>query len=650
MVSPSGCDERRPSPLLANPWRVVVLLVLAALPYLGILRNDFAYNYDDKSLILDSPYVHNFQHLREVLTTTLFSHLGVAGGTPYYRPVATLGFLLCYRIFGPLAFGFHLFSLLLHVGVVAVLFLCAEELLEDRTAALVAAGLFAFHPVHVESVAWISAVTDIELTLFYLLTFWFFLRLPGVGGVRKIWTEIAMVGSFILAILAKEQAVTLPFLAVVYEHFYRADRSQTKPAQKALRYAPLWLVCVGYALLRIRLMGAFTSPTGMHKLGGVETILTGLALIGRYLGKLLWPAHLSAFYPFSASTSPLDLYVLGGAAGLMFSVGLWSVLWKRARPASFGILWLFVTLAPVLNVRWMSAYAFADRYLYLPSVGFCLVGGWAGAAIWQMASERNRVWRGAVVGLAGVVVVVGALRITHRVPDWRDDVVLFTQTLAEDPDDPRLHDALGLAYWIRGEARGAEREWKDTLRLDPNSTQTLDSLGALYASQRRYDQALPLMEQALRLNPQDANAHLNMGAAYAETGRMDLAEEQFRAAVLLTPMNFNAHNLLGKLYFDSKRFNEAEEQFRQSLRCEPNLAAYDYLGYIYVQWGARDRAEQAFRGALAMNHTDSHAHFNLGLIYAASGRHAQALEELQAALAADPRNSEIKSALEMLNH
>jgi Flp pilus assembly protein TadD len=213
-----------------------------------------------------------------------------------------------------------------------------------------------------------------------------------------------------------------------------------------------------------------------------------------------------------------------------------------------------------------------------------------------------------------------------------------------------LHDALGLAYRIRGNPEGAEREWCETLRLEPDSAQTLSSLGALFAEQQRFDQALPPLEKALHLNPNDAVAHLSLGAVYAEIGKLDRAEEQFRAAVLLSPRNFNAHNMLGKLYFDSKRLGEAEQQFRQSLQCEPNLAADDYLGYIYVQWEDQDRAEQAFKAALAMKSTDSHAHFNLGLIYAAAGRRAQAVEELQAALAAEPNNPEIRSALEKLRH
>jgi Flp pilus assembly protein TadD len=129
---------------------------------------------------------------------------------------------------------------------------------------------------------------------------------------------------------------------------------------------------------------------------------------------------------------------------------------------------------------------------------------------------------------------------------------------------------------------------------------------------------------------------------------MDRAEEQFRIAISISPFNFAAHNVLGKLYFDSARLNEAEQQFRESLQVEPNSAAYDYLGYIYTQWSDPNRAESAFKSALVMNGADSHAHYHLGLIYAAAGRDSEALAELQTALASDPNNPEILSALEKL--
>jgi tetratricopeptide (TPR) repeat protein len=407
----------------------------------------------------------------------------------------------------------------------------------------------------------------------------------------------------------------------------------------------LWLVGLGYALVRLRIFGEFAHPPGLHPLSAPQALLSALALIGEYFALLFLPVRLSALYVFHASTR-IDLHVFAGALAVIVSAGALGVLWKRARPATFPFLWLFITLAPVLDARWMGVYVLADRYLYLPSVGFCLVAGWGCAALWQAASNRRDVLRTSAVVAGCTVAALCVLRISTRVLDWQNDITVFRQALTAEPGDYRMHDGLGLAYWIRGDADKAEREWQETLRLEPNSIQTLDLLGALYAQKRRFDLAVPLLERSLLLNPKSANTHLNVAAAYADMGRMDRAEEEFRAAVLLSPLNYNAHNLLGKLYFDSKRLDEAEQQFRQSLDCEPNLAAYDHLGYIYMQRGDRDPAEKAFKSALAVNSTDSHAHYNLGLIYAATGRNTQAEEELREALAADRGNPEILSALE----
>ena len=329
------------------------------------------------------------------------------------------------------------------------------------------------------------------------------------------------------------------------------------------------------------------------------------------------------------------------------SAYLFFALLRRAPQVALGILWLLITLAPVLNARWMGAYVLCERYLYLPSVGFCLVAGWACAARGNPGGVRNNTRKcdgGRRLRARGAM----RLRISLRVLDWWDDITFFRRALADVPGDYRLHDALGAAYGIRGEREAAEQEWKESLRLDPKSLEPLASLGALYAQEGRFAQAMPLLENALQMNPDSADIHLNLGAAYAETGKMDLAEQHFRAAVALSPINFNSHNVLGKLYFDSHRLAEAEEQFRLSLQCEPNIAADDYLGYIDEQKGDPARAERAFQAALAIKPTDSHAHYHLGIILAAAGKNSEAVAELQAALAADPNNPEIQAELKKL--
>ncbi len=634
------------APLFSGAWPLAVLLLLALLPYAGILRNDFTYIYDDKAQIIDNPYVHSFGHLREVLTTPVWSFADAHGMTNYYRPVMTFGFLICYQIFGPWAFGFHLASLLLHAAVVMVLYLFAKQLFPYRGAAFAAAGLFALHPVHVESVAWISAVTDLEVTFFFLLTFWCFLQLDKPH--RGLLLQFGMAGCFLLALLSKEQALTLAVLAVIYEHFYRDDRPKTTWVEKFGRYGVLWLLVVAYLFMRIHLIGSFAHAMGWVRLTPIETLYSAFALLGQYLFKLILPAHLFAFYIFHPSDHLFSTPVLGGIGGLILCVAAFVALWKKGRPASFGILWMLCTLGPVLNARWMGSYVLADRYFYLPSVGFCLVVGWAGAALWEAASRRQRTWRWAVVAGTGLIAILCVLRIVTRIPDWQDDITLISRALAAEPDEFILHDALGDAYWLRGDGTLAEREWKETLRLKPNFVRAINALGALCAKQGRYDEAEAYLQRAILLNPNDSDAHLNLGAAYAETGKMDLAEEQFRIAISIAPLNFGAHNVLGKLYFDSGRLKEAEQQFSQSLQVEPNLAAYDHLGYIYERSGDTGRAEAAFKAALAMNGADGHAHYHLGLICAASGRNAQALVELQTALAADPNNPEILSALAKL--
>src|SRR5215471_680008 len=197
--------------------RLVLVLVFCALaPYANTLLNGFV--YDDNTQVMNNPYLQNLHHLREIFTTTVWSYMGTQGVTNYYRPMMTAGYLVCYRMFGPLAYGFHLANVLLHAAVVCALFLVSRSLLERRDAAFASALIFALHPIHSESVAWIAAVTDLELTFFYLLTFCFFLALSGSTWGRSTQVRLGLVGSFVLALLSKEQALTLPVLATAYEH------------------------------------------------------------------------------------------------------------------------------------------------------------------------------------------------------------------------------------------------------------------------------------------------------------------------------------------------------------------------------------------------------------------------------------------------
>ena len=631
---------------LSDRTLLAILSGFAVFPYLSILANAFV--YDDNAQVLNNPYIQNFRHLREIFTTTVWSYVGAQGVTNYYRPMMTFGYLLCYQMFGPLAYGFHLANLVFHAGVVCLLFLVTLRMFGSRLIAFVGAGLFALHPVHTESVAWIAAVTDLQLTFFYLLTLLAFLKVAAPEGGRRPWLQLAMAGSFVLTLLSKEQAFTLPMLATAYEHFYRSDRDHTNLLQKAGRYYLLWLLALTYLLFRVRFFGALAPVVQISDLTWKETFLSAFALVGQYIWKLLWPVQLCAFYVFRRSSTLLDVRVLAGLGALILLTLAFGLLWKRARIVSFAILWMVITLAPVLNPRWMAANVFTERYLYLPSIGFCWLAAWGVGSLWEGKIGESSAGRKAVAGTMILIAVLYTARIITRVRDWHDDVTLYSKTLEFSPDAYHILNNLGTVYWRQGKADAAEREWQEALKYSPRNAIILNNLGLMRAKQKKYDEAIDLFQRAMRIKPKYTDPHLNLGATFQETGRITEAELQLRAAVALSPLNVEARNKLGKIYSDSGRIAAAGEQFQKSVESQPNWTAYYGLGEIARRKGDSTRAEQAYRQAAELNPVESPVHFALGAVYSATGRTAEAVREYQTGLATDPTNDEALAAMKEL--
>ena len=626
-----------------------ILVACATLPYLNILFNGFV--YDDDTQVVLNPYVRSFRYLKQVFTTNVWSFRGVGSITNYYRPMMTLGYLVCYRLFGMRAYGFHLVSLLLHVIIVCLVFVLAERLTRDRPAAFVAGVFFALHPIHTESVAWIAAVTDLELTFFYLLTFGLFLAMARPGGGRSEPMLAGMAGAFLLALLSKEQAMTLPALATVYEHCYRADRSATSASQKLARYGPLWLLGLAYVLFRIHFFGALAPHESFIHLTSMQIALSAIALIGQYVGKLLWPVQLCAFYVFHASKSLFDFGVLAGLLVLLALAALFLVFWRsrdsNIRFASFGIVWFFATLAPVLNPRWLVANVFTERYLYLPSVGVAWVVGLGASRLWSRAASRPA--RRSALVLAGVALcVLCAFRIVTRNRDWNNDIVLYSRTLEHSPDAYLILNNLGTVYWQQGDLDNAESAWRRVLAVNPNHADVLNNLGLLASRRHRYGEAVGFFQRAIRARPNLGDPHLNLAETFMKMDEREPAEAQLRAAVALSPLSTRARNTLGQVLVETGRPDEAEEQFRASLRIEPTVLAYDFLGMIDIRRHAWEAAERDFRAALSLDESDSNAHFGLGYIYKAAGRKAEALSQYQAGLLKDPTNARALAAVQNL--
>jgi Tfp pilus assembly protein PilF/peptidoglycan/LPS O-acetylase OafA/YrhL len=628
---------------------ISALVACATLPYLNILVNGFV--YDDDNQLLKNPYVRSFRYLKEIFTTNVWSFWGARTVTNYYRPMMTLGYLACYKLFGMRAYGFHLVSLLLHALIVCLVFVLTERLTGDHVCAFIAGALFALHPVHTESVAWIAAVTDLELTFFYLLSFGFFLAVGRPGGRGPKSLLAAMGVTLLLALFSKEQAMTLPALATVYEHFWREDRAKTSTSQKLARYGLLWLVGAAYLLFRIHFFGALAPSKNLPKATSEQIVLSAIALVGQYVGKLLWPVRLCAFWVFRPSTSPFDPRVLAGLLVLLGLAALFLVCWRsrerNIRLASFAILWFFATLAPVLNAHWVGENVFTERYLYLPSVGVAWLVGLGVSKLWARAAARPAQRRALV--LAGIALGgLFAVRIVLRNRDWNNDILLYTRILELSPDAYGIQNDLGLVYWHARAVDKAETVWRALLARNPNRPEVLNNLGLVAGYRKQYSDACKFFRLAIKISPTYAESHLNLAKAYRFMGLAGPAESELRTALALAPLDSRIPNELGQLLLDEGRVSEAEEQLHASLRILPNVLAYDFLGEINLRRRALSEAEGDFRAALALDESDSNAHFGLGYLCKAAGRNAEALEQYQAGLVADPTNALALAAVQAL--
>jgi protein O-mannosyl-transferase len=622
------------------------VLLLGFLVYANTLLSGFV--YDDHEQVEQNPYVHSFHYVGRTLTTTVWSFQGSEGQTNYYRPLMTLSYLVCNKVFQGLPYGFHLVNILLNCIVIWLVFLVCSLLFGDDAVGLWAAAMFALHPVHTEVVAWIAAITELELAVFFLAAFVFFLRLGSGNRRQEITSQLLTCFSFVLALLSKEQAITLLPLVFTYEHFYRADRAITTWRTKISRYLGLALIGCGYLIFRAAALGGLAPVLKHPDVTLWQVFLSALALLGQYVAKLFWPHPLLAFYVFHKSSSLADPRVLFGLVLVLVALTLFILLWRRARIYSFAVIWMGVTLAPVLNPRWMATNVFTERYLYVPSVGFCALAAGGAVCVFRRVAERQALVRWAVATAGIAIAALAATQIVARNRDWRDDWIFLNRTLATEPHASLLRTDLGSLEWSRLHREEAERQWLLAIADKPDNVAALSNLGLAMLEKNSYQEAESYLRRAIELRPRFAAPHIHLGRVYLAENRPAAAEAEFHKAVEIYPLSTAARNALGKFYFDNGRLADAEQQYLTSIQSVPTDEAWNQLGEIYWREGLPAKAEQAWRQVLLLSPFDEHAHLGLGRVCFADGRRAESEKEYQDVLQLDPANTEARDALQKL--
>jgi len=630
--------------------RAALLLpaLFAILLHLPALGNDFV--FDDRGVILENPLMRDIGDLPRLLVAPWWAGAGRTAGL--YRPLTNATFAVDRALAGGFRpEWFHAVNILLHGVVTWLLTLLALDLGGGVVAALVAGVLFAVHPVHVEAVAGVVGRAELLAAGATLAVLRLHRRaLSAAGGTAAAAMVLAPVFAF-AAMLSKESAFVVPILAWLIE------RIAPLPAGCAGRRRVLW-IGYGAALmtalaLRFMVLGGIGPPAGIPLIdnpaasaGPVDGRLTALACVTRYAGLLVWPARLSADYSYDQIPvvhAPGDLRSVAGGLLVVGLLGVGIALSRRRPAAGFCVLFVAVTMAPVANLVVFVGTLLAERVLYLPSAGVCLLAGGLVASI--MGPRSRRVAVAAVIAL----VIAGAARTWARLPDWRDDFALYRSAAAVSPRSARIRYNLGNAWLRQRRHAEAEAEYRRALAIYPAFADAQANLGMALLQQGRPAEALAILADAAERLPRNAEVAVNLGSAHRALGEADQAEAEFRRAIALDPDAATAWNNLGSMLLSRGEVDAAVAALERAVAAAPDAAIYHVnLGDGLRAAGRDTEALREFDRAAGLDQDLGETHRAAGEAALMRGDAVIAKREFARALDTDPPSARAANFLGFL--
>lgn len=470
----------------ASTWLALSMVVLLALAIYGnSLANGFI--GDDKDQLLSNSLV-NEHHATAVFGSGVWAFRGMRSN--YYRPLQFLVYIGLHAVASYRAWPFHLFMMLLHAANAVLVYFLALLILARPRAALAASVLFAIHPIHTEVVDWIAALPDLMVTTFVVAGAFLFARQDGVTRGWRIAVHCAL---YLAALLTKETGIMLLPLYVAFERVV-IGRPLRELRRNAALYGSMAAMLILYLAARWSALGGLApAQQTFHHLSAAEFLLSAVVITGRYLEALVLPVGLNYFHVFHATQSLTPAFLL--SAAILATIVASALLPKTPSPLSYGIVWIALTLLPALNLTGVGQNVFAERYLYLPSVGFVWIVGLA----WDRCAARLP----ALAWSAGILILsVSAWEVFTRNSDWRDDLTLLQVTLAQSPEAGVLHNNLAGAYVQTNDFERALAEERLAVQYEPRSAPFHKNLGLLLML-RDSRSALPEFEEAYRLQPSD---------------------------------------------------------------------------------------------------------------------------------------------------
>jgi protein O-mannosyl-transferase len=533
-------------------------LIVLTLALFGTALPRTFINYDDDVYVTGNP------HVRQGVTGSSIVWAFTTTEASNWHPVTWLSHMLDVQLYGLDAVGHHWTSLFLHAANTALLFFVLRRMTGALWRSALAAALFALHPLHVESFAWVAERKDVLSTLFWLLTVAAWTRYLDRTTPARYAVVLAL---FALGLMSKPMLVTLPFTLLLLD-VWPLRRWTASWAGLVREKAPLFAMsaasCVATAIAQRR-GGALQ---GFEHFPLPDRLANAIASCGAYLGKTVWPASLAVFYPHPH----LGVMTWRVAVSLLAIGGITALALRTYRTAPFlavGWLWYLGTLVPVIGLVQVGGQGMADRYTYVPLIGIFVAVAWG----LDLVAERSRFLRSAVAVAACAWLVALAVVARVQLGTWADRETLFRHALAVTSDNWLAHHNLGTILFNQGKPEDAVVQLTECLRIQPNYTEAHYNLGLALEKLGRHSEAIAEFERALALRPTFGKAHNNLAIILAGQGRTDEAIGHLREAIRIDPSAEKAYFNLGNVLLQTGRAAEAAEALEQAIQLEPDDAA-----------------------------------------------------------------------------
>jgi tetratricopeptide (TPR) repeat protein len=673
-------------------YRSIYIYLVLALATTAVFYEVCTYDFVDYD---DHGYVYENANIQAGITTKAIKWAFTTGYNSNWHPLTWLSHMLDWQLFGLKAGGHHLTNLIFHIANTLLLFIVLKQMTNSLWPSTFVAALFALHPLHVESVAWVAERKDVLSTFFWMLTMWAYLQyVKHPGAARYLLTLL----SFALGLMAKPMLVTLPFVLLLLDYWplscIPSGESLNYPGSRRIFYhlvrekIPFFVLSAISSVVTFLVQRSGGAITNLAHLSLKIRILNALISYIEYIWKMIWPVRLAMFYPhpeknISILHSVISVFLLLAVTILVLRFA------KNHRYLVTGWFWYLGTLVPVIGLIQVGGQALADRYTYIPLTGLFIIIAWGLpdllAKLWQGQLRYKKI----VLILSSLLIISTFSICTHfQLRYWQNSLSLFQHALDVTKDNyvahlamselmrkqGRLNEAINhylevvrlrpsrfdvqrdLAYVLCDAGRFDEsvKECRKYLQMVPNDPNVLNTLGIALAKQGK-SEAVKYFNEALRVKPDFVDAHVNIGYILVFQGKLDEAIVHLAEALRINPNSAEAHYYLGQALMQMRKNNEAITHFEEALRLKPdwvepmnNLAWFMAAGHETTIHNPDKAIRLAQRACELTNYMEPSLLDTLAVAYASTGDFSKAIETAEKALALcqSPEEDKLKEKIE----